>query len=53
MTIICTGNLEQMMQAYLCGWLSDEEKKEFDQLNSVPTVKPYKFLFYNNHPKLN
>ena len=51
--ILLINHFELMMQGYLLGIISDEAKKEFEQLNSTPTVKPYKFLLYNNYPKLN
>ena len=50
---VLTNHLEQMQQGYLSIVISDEVRKEFDQLNNTPTIKPYKFLFYNNYPKLN
>jgi hypothetical protein len=53
MKFILTNHFEQMTQGYLSSVISDEARKEFEQLNSVPSVKPYKFVCYNNHPKMN
>jgi hypothetical protein len=52
MAIINTNNFETLAAAeYQYG--SDEEQASIRDLNSSPKVKPYKFLCYNNHPKLN
>ena len=52
MTIILSNNLEENIATHYQG-LHDEKKKEIQKINSKPKIKPWKFLFYNNHPKLN
>ena len=52
MTIILSNNLEENIATHYQG-LDDEKKKEIQKINSKPKIKPWKFLFYNNHPKLN
>jgi hypothetical protein len=52
MSQICSNGLEDTLNSQ---WnrASDSEKKMLKKLNSKPKIKPYKFLFYNNHPKIN
>ena len=52
MSIVCGSFLETMSHSeYIYG--SEESKEKLKKLNSRPKIKPYKFLFYNNHVKLN
>jgi hypothetical protein len=54
MSIICTNLLEIMTNSEWQGTLDKSEKrKALRRLNKRPAIKPYKFLFYNNHPKFN
>jgi hypothetical protein len=52
MSQICSNGLEDTLNSQ---WsrASEEERKALRKLNSKPKIKPYKFLFYNNHPKIN
>lgn len=52
MSQICSNGLEDTLNSQ---WSrADEgEQKALRKLNSKPKIKPYKFLFYNNHPKIN
>ena len=52
MAQICTNGLEDTLNSQ---WsrANKEEQKTLRKLNSKPKIKPYKFLFYNNHPKIN
>lgn len=52
MAIYCTNNFEVLTASEYI-YNTEEEQQSITDLNSVPTIKPYKFLFYNNHPKLN
>ena len=52
MSIICSNNFEVLTASeYTQGDLIEQES--IKELNSAPTIKPYKFLFYNNHAKFN
>lgn len=52
MSQVCSNGLEDTLNSQ---WsrCSEEERKALRKLNSKPKIKPYKFLFYNNHPKIN
>lgn len=52
MSQICSNGLEDVLNSQ---WsrATKPEKKMLRKLNSKPKIKPYKFLFYNNHPKIN
>jgi hypothetical protein len=52
MSIICQNGLEDVLNSQ---WnrANTKEKDIIRKLNSKPKIKPYKFLFYNNHPKIN
>lgn len=52
MSIVCTNTLETMGAGEYRN-TTDEIKASIEKLNSKPKIKPYKFLFYNNHPKFN
>ena len=52
MSQVCSNGLEDTLNSQ---WsrCSEEERKALRKLNSKPKIKPYKFLFYNNQPKIN
>ena len=50
MSIVCTNTLETANAGEYRN-TTDEIKASIEKLNSKPKIKPYKFLFYNNHPK--
>ena len=52
MAIYCANNFEVLTAAEYI-YSTEEEQQSIKDLNSIPTIKPHKFLFYNNHPKLN
>lgn len=52
LTQLCSNGLEDSLNSQ---WnrCDSKERKALMKLNSKPKIKPYKFLFYNNHPKIN
>jgi len=52
MSQICSNGLEDTLNSQ---WsrANEGERQTLRKLNSKPKIKPYKFLFYNHHPKIN